>query len=148
MLLQHGKGKFEFAIVVAVLGILASLLLARLQAIEEETERTEVELTVRNMRVGIQLAIGERIIRGEEGRIDEVAQANPFDYLGQRPRGLADGRVATEAGQWAYDPIRRELSYRPRLPGAFGNAETLRWNYVASRDENGKSFGVNLVRRN
>lgn len=141
----RGASKFEFAIVIAVFGVLAAILMARLTAIQAEAERTEVELTIRNIRVGIQLAIGERIMRGEEDRIAEVAQASPIDFLGHRPRGFSDARRAEAAGQWAYDPVRRELSYLPRLPGAFADAEELRWRYVARLDPDGKTVGASLV---
>lgn len=142
---QRGANKFEFAVTVAIFGVLASVLLARLNAIQAEAERTEVDLTVRNIRVGIQLAIGERIMRGEEERIAEVAQASPVDFLGHRPRGFTDRRTAEAAGQWAYDPVRRELSYVPRLPQAFADARELRWRYVARLDLSGKTVGASLV---
>ena len=49
----RGGTKLEFALVVVIFGILATALLNRLQAIEADAERTEVELTVRNIRVGV-----------------------------------------------------------------------------------------------
>ncbi len=142
---QRGASKFEFAVTVAILGVLAAALLVRLNDIQAEAERTEVDLTVRNIRVGIQLAIGERIMRGEEGRIIEVAQASPIDFLGHRPRGFTNGRFAEASGQWAYDPVRRELSYMPRLPAAFANATELHWRYVARLDSSGRTVGASLV---
>ena len=142
---QHGASKFEFAVTVAIFGVLAVALQVRLNAIQVEAERTEVNLTVRNIRVGIQLAIGERIMRGEEGRIIEVAEASPIDFLGHRPRGFSEERSAEAAGQWAYDPIRRELSYVPRLPEAFAGAGELRWRYVARLDSSGRTVGASLV---
>ncbi|MDP2823615.1 MAG: hypothetical protein Q8O52_13180 [Sulfuritalea sp.] len=145
---QRGASKFEFAIAVAVFGILATALLLRLNVIQEEAERTEVDLTIRNIRVGIQLAIGERIMRGEEARIAEVAEASPVDLLGHRPRGFVDAPAAQISGQWAYDPMRRELSYLPRLPAAFADAGELRWRYVARLDSSGKTIGASLVSLN
>lgn len=145
---QRGATKLEFAVTVAIFGVLGTLLLVRLNAIQAEAERTEVELTVRNIRVGIQLAIGERIMRGEEWRLGEVAQASPIDFLGHRPRGFSEGRVAVEEGQWAWDPVQRELSYLPRLQAAFGDARELRWRYVARVDAAGKTVGVSLVALN
>jgi len=142
---QRGASKFEFAVTVAILGVLAAALLVRLNAIQAEAERTEVSLTVRNIRVGIQLAIGERIMRGEEERIIEVAQANPIDFLGHRPRGFTNGPFAEASGQWAYDPVRRELSYMPRLPEAFADARELHWRYVARLDSSGRTVGASLV---
>ena len=141
----RGANKFEFAVTVAIFGVLAMALLMRLNAIQVEAERTEVSLTVRNIRVGIQLAIGERIMRGEEERIGEVARASPIDFLGHRPRGFSAGSFPHAPGHWAYDPVRRELSYLPRLPEAFADARELRWRYVARVDSSGKTVGVSLV---
>ncbi len=146
---QRGVSKFEFALTVAIFGVLAAVLMQRLSAIQSAAERTEVDLTVRNIRVGIQLAIGEHIMRGEEQRIGEVAQASPVDFLGHRPRGF--NAIATEpeaSGEWAYDRLRRELAYRPRQPQAFGGAEELRWRYVARIDPSGRTVGASLVALN
>ena len=142
---QHGASKFEFGVTVAIFGVFASSLLARLNAIQAEAGRTEVDLTIRNIRVGIQLAIGERIMRGEEFRILEVAEASPVDFLGHRPRGFNQGRTAEASGQWAYDPIGRQLSYMPRLPEAFAGAGELRWRYVAHVDASGRTVGASLI---
>jgi len=145
---QRGASKFEFAVTVAIFGMLATLLLARLNVIQQDAERTEVELTIRNIRVGVQLAIGERIMRGEEERILEVAQASPVDLLGHRPRGFSDDPLARDPGQWTYDPVRRELSYLPRQPAAFADARELRWRYVARLDDAGRTVGASLMRLN
>jgi prepilin-type N-terminal cleavage/methylation domain-containing protein len=145
MIRQRGFSKFELSVVVAIFGILAGALMARLYAIEVEAERTEVDLTVRNIRVGIQLAIGERIMRGEEERISEVAQASPVDFLGHRPRDFNAGRFPEAPGQWAYDSLSRELAYLPRLPAAFAGATELRWRYVARVNTAGRTVGASLV---
>lgn len=145
---QRGANKFEFAVIVVIFGILATILLVRLHGIEVEAERTEVDLTVRNIRVGIQLAIGERIMRGEEDRIVEVAQGSPIDFLGHRPRGFTDDKAAETSGQWAYNPVVRELIYLPRLPQAFDGAAELRWRYVARVDSSGKAVGASLIPMN
>lgn len=142
---QFGASKFEFAVTVMIFGVLAAALLIRLNAIQAEVERTEVDLTIRNIRAGIQLAIGERIMRGEEHRLGELAQASPIDFLGHRPRAFADGPEAEISGQWAYDPVRRELAYLPRLPEAFDGARELRWRYVTRLDSGGRTVGASLV---
>lgn len=145
---QLGASKLEFAVVVAILGILAAMLLTRLSAVEADLERIEVDLTVRHIRAGIQVAAGERIMRGEEHRIAEIAQASPIDFLGERPRRFNEGLTAEVSGQWAYDPNRRELSYIPRVPSAFGGAEVLRWRYESRLDLSGKTVGISLVKLN
>ncbi len=141
---QRGSNKFDFAITVVIFGLLATALLVRLNAIQEDAERTEVQLTVRNIRVGIQLAIGERIMRGEEDRIGEVAKASPVDFLGHKPRSFTNARAPEAPGQWSYDPVRRELKYQPRIPGAFPEATELCWRYVARVDSSGRTVGISL----
>jgi type II secretory pathway pseudopilin PulG len=143
---QRGANKFEFAITVVIFGVLATALLARLNAIQEEAERTEVELTVRNIRVGIQLAIGERIMRGEE----DIASAKwrwPVRSISSDTSRAASpmAKLRRAPGQWSYDPVRRELGYQPRIPGAFADAAELRWRYVARVDSSGRTVGVSLV---
>jgi type II secretory pathway pseudopilin PulG len=142
---SSGLTTLEFAVVLAVFVVLAGALMVRLNSIQEEAERTEVSLTIRNIRVGIQLAIGERIMRGEEERISEVAQASPIDFLGHLPRDFNPGSFPEAPGQWAYDPLRRELTYWPRLSGAFAVATELRWRYVARLDPAGRTVGISLI---
>jgi hypothetical protein len=122
--------------------------MVRLNAIQAEAERTEVDLTIRNIRVGVQLAIGERIMHGEEGRIIEVAQGSPFDFVDHRPRDFNTGSFPEAPGQWAYNSVRRELAYLPRLPGAFDGATELRWRYVARVNSDGRTVGASLIALN
>ena len=136
--------KYEFAVFVAIFGILAAVLMVRLNAMQGEAERMEFELTLRNMRVGIQHAVSERILRGEEQRIVEVVQANPLEFLVRDRQGHPDGQSAGGPEGWEYDPVRRELQYRPRMAEAFADAGPLRWRYAARRDSSGRIVGATL----
>lgn len=139
---QRGLGKFEFAIVLAIFGILATLLLDRLVALEYETERIEVSLTLRHIDIGLKLAIGERMMRGEEARIPELLQRNPLDFLGQPIKVGAGGT----AGSWEYEQSSRILGYRPRQPEAFAGQERLEWRFTGHVDELGRNVGLRLER--
>lgn len=138
---QAGLGKFEFAVVLAIIGVLAYSLLDRLIALELETERLEVELTVRHINTGIKLAVGEAIMRGEEAHIAELLDENPLNFLGQK---VGAGRTASGAKGWHYNPATRALSYRPRQPEAFGNQEKLAWRLRGHADEIGRTVGLRL----
>lgn len=130
---QAGLGKFEFAVVLAIFGVLATLLLDRLVALEHETERIEVDLTLRHIDIGLKLAIGERMMRGEEAHIPALLEVNPLDFLG------------TPAAQgWGYDAGSRTLGYRPRQPEAFGGRTHLEWRYTGRTDELGRMVGLRL----
>lgn len=141
---QSGTSKLEFIVVVAVLGLLATILLVRLNELQGQAERLHVEMAIRNIRSGIQIAIGERIMQGREDRIAEIASANPISFLG----AVSSGPALETSGnlqQWSYDPVRRELIYSPRLPDAFHGARELRWHFVARVDAIGRTVGISLV---
>ncbi len=163
---QRGLSKFEFAVVLAIFGILATLLLDRLVALEHDTERLEVALTLRHIDIGLKLAIGERMMRGEEARIPELLDRNPLDFLGQqqvgagppqadtppvggsepglRARGANKVGAGGTADRWAYDPASRILGYRPRQPEAFEGNTRLEWRFIGHIDELGRNVGLRL----
>lgn len=136
---QHGLGKLEFAVVLAIFGILATLLLSRLVALEHDTERLEVSLTLRHIQVGLKLAIGERMMRGEDARIPELLQRNPLDFLAQQKVGAGE-----TAGHWQYEPASHTLRYRPRQPEAFAGHTQLEWRYTSHVDELGRTVGLTI----
>lgn len=132
---ERGGSKFEFAVVVAIIGILGGLLMNRLTEIELAAERLQVDLSIRNMRVGLSLAIGERLMRGEEDHLAELLERNPMDFLGGS--GTAEG--------WRYDTTSRLLVYRPRQPEAFGGRAELGWRLTAAASAAGRVTGLRLV---
>jgi hypothetical protein len=134
-----GFSKFEFAVVLVIFGVLAHLLLDRLTALEHETERLEVDLTVRHINLGLRLAVGEHIMRGEESRIAALLEENPLNFLGRKV-----GAGGT-AGTWFYDNGTRILTYRPRQPEAFDNREHLEWRFTGHTDEHGRTIGLRLA---
>lgn len=137
----RGASKLEFLVVLIVFGVLAALLLDRLIAVEHETERLEVDLTLRHIDVGLKLAVGERIMRGEEARIAELAAASPLDFLAL-PQDAAAATARAE--HWRYDAASRVLSYRVRQPAAFGGSERLSWRFISRTDAAGRTVGLGL----
>ncbi|GAB1392507.1 hypothetical protein MASR1M60_06700 [Rhodocyclaceae bacterium] len=140
---QAGFGKFEFAVVLGIFGILAGALVNRLIAIEHETEQLEVALTIRHIHVGLKLAIGEKIMRGREDEIAALLDRNPLDFLGDA-KEQTEKVGAGETARWRFDPARRQISYRPRQPEAFDGRAELRWQFVGHRDERGRMVGLRL----
>lgn len=144
----RGGGKFEFLLVVALFGILAAALLDRLVGIEQAAERTEVDLTLRNMRVGLQLAVGERLMRGQEHRLAELVDTNPVGLLGRLPAGYrGETAISAGPGTWNFDPASHTLAYRPRQPEVFGGRAELRWRIVAQAARDGRIQGIALESR-
>ena len=141
---QRGSGMLEFLLVLVVFGLLASALLARLIVIEQGAERTEVELTVRNIRVGLQLAVGEHLMRGQEDSLGELLELNPVSLLGRLPRGYVDAATDAGPGSWRFDPKTRILAYRTRQADAFEGRDELRWRLASQGILGSRIAGIRL----
>ena len=142
----RGASRLEFSVVLVVFSILAHLLFTRLIALEHDTERLEVDLMVRNINIGLKLAIGEHLMRGEEPRIAALVAANPLDFLGQKiaaPQGLPSV-AGGSAAAWHFSPTDRILRYEPRQSEAFEGRTELRWQIVGHRDTLGRTVGLKL----
>ena len=106
------------ALVLVLLGVLALGLLWALGDIKERAEKQVVELTLRNMRTGMQLAMGEALMHQREGEIASWVGSNPVDWLGAPPVGYrgvcsADESRGLSSGEWCFERANRELVYRP-----------------------------------
>jgi hypothetical protein len=139
----RGISRLEFALIVSLVGVLALALTNRLLETEREAERLEVALTVRNIGVGLKLAVSERIMHGQEERLAELLERNPVDFLDHQPRGY--GSAPGTPGRWQFDPDRRVLSYRPIRPEAFVGKAELRWQIQAFAAARGRPAGLRLV---
>ena len=129
---QRGFNKLGFVLAISVIGIVITAFLSRVDGIQAESERTEVELTIRNMRVGLQLAVGDHIMGGRDEQIRNLLERNPFRFLERLPSGYeGEAMLPSRAGGWVYDPLRRVLAYQPRLKESFPGRELLRWHYEA-----------------
>lgn len=139
-----GTSKLQFAVAVSIFGLLAAILLVRLEIVEAEAERTAVDLVLRNVRVGLQLAVGERIIQGEEHRIADILAANPLDFLAHHPPAGGAPGSSPAMGEWTFDKRSRELQYHPRQARGFDDGRRLRWRLVPRIDSAGRTVGVAL----
>ena len=142
---QSGFSKFEFLLVVALVGILGTILLARMTALEAESERIAAMLTIRNIRSGLQMAQGEFLMRGKEAAMAQLLTANPLDFLKQSGEQDDGGIHGGATGNWQFDAARRELVYRPRMKEAFGGRDELRWRIEGIPSSSGSVIGLRLA---
>ena len=114
-----GLTKFEFVLTLAVIAVLVWFALERLQWVEEYSEMTVVDATVRNVASGLRYAMSEAIIEGREGSVGGWTGSNPATWLAQRPAGylgeFAGTPAAVAAGDWWFDSVQRQLCYLPKL---------------------------------
>lgn len=148
---------FQGAIYLLLAVLLGARLLVALNEAQERAEKLAVELTVRNMRTGMQLAMGEALMHRREGEIASWVGSNPVRWLGAPPDGYLGECSGAEAralpvGRWCFDRERHELVYRPRnadhlrifsqIDGR--QAEHLRWRVAGSPDKNFRGGFIGL----
>ena len=138
---QRGINRIDFAVIVALVAALGYGLNEALATLEE----ARVDIVVRNMRSGLQVAIGERLMRGQDNRLGELLAANPLKFLAELPEAYV-GETARQdgAGTWRFDPESRSVEYRPRHPGAFEGRRELRWRVLAVGTAAGRPVGLRL----
>ena len=113
---------FQWAVLFVVIGLFTIGLLSALDDAKERAERLAVELTIRNMRTGMRVAMGEALIEQREGEIATWEGSNPIRWLGGPPTGYrgecspAD-RQDMSGGQWCFEKSTKQLVYRPQNEG-------------------------------
>jgi hypothetical protein len=96
---------FQGAVLLAVLALIVNGLMS----------------TIRNMRTGLKLAMGEVMMQQREAEIAAWVGSNPVRWLGSPPGGYR-GECSSEesrnlsGGEWCFVRNRRELVYRPHHP--------------------------------
>ena len=113
------KKWFQHAVLFVVVGLIAVGLISALGDAKEKAERQIVDLTVRNMRTGMQRAMGEALMHQREGEMASWAGSNPVRWLDSLPAGYRGECSTAESwalsgGEWCFERGRRELVYRPR----------------------------------
>jgi hypothetical protein len=144
---------FQGGIFLLVCAFVGFRLLGALDDAQERGEKLAIEITVRNMRSGMQLAMGDAMMHQREGEIASWVGSDPTRWLGGRPDGYRGECSVLDAnslpaGAWCFEREHRELVYWPRnvehlriLATADGRpAEQLRWR-VTRAPESAASGG-------
>ncbi|MBK8399765.1 hypothetical protein [Propionivibrio sp.] len=134
------KNWFQRAVLLVIIGLFVVGLLSVLDETKQRTEEQMVSLTVRNMRTGLQLAMGDALMHQREHEMASWVGSNPVRWLNTIPEGYrgecsGDQRRNLAAGEWCFERDRRELVYQPRhvdqlrvLPeGSTAQCEQLSW---------------------
>ena len=130
---QAGRSRVRTIVAVAVIASLVVVLLERLLYYEEYAEKTVAELTITNMRTGLNLRKAEMMLASALDRPAGVLGDNPMTWL-PAPAPNYTGEFAGTApdtagdGIWYFDRGAGELAYRPNLarhfvPGPDGQTE-------------------------
>ena len=104
--------KFEFPVLVAIIGVLAILLMNALERVREQFEEAAVQSEVAALRVELM----DRLAHHQSVGGALPATRNPLRWIERKPGNYVGERDATpEAdGVWYFDRKREELAYRYR----------------------------------
>lgn len=105
--------KFEFAVLVAIIGMLAAVLIVALERARQDFEAVAVRTEAAAIRVELLDRLAHREIVG--GKLPE--SNNPILWIARQPdgyRGELDAEPK-ERGIWYFDRSREELVYRFRV---------------------------------
>jgi len=114
--LQRGAGRLEFAVVAAVLGVLMTVFLQRVQFYQAEAEQAAAQQVVAQLRTALAVRIGARYLRGEDRKLELLALENPMSWLERPPPnygGEYDGAKPSDllSGHWYFDSHSKMLTY-------------------------------------
>jgi len=134
-----GSRWLNFAIAMLLIAVVSLWLAASLRETEERTEKMLVELAVRRMNMGLQLAMGEAMMHERGREIPGWAGSNPTRWLDGKLQGYVGDCPRTgdlAEGGWCFDSLRGELHYRPRHDRHLrlknsSDEPLLRWHVVA-----------------
>jgi len=151
-LLMYGRRpltRLEAGLYAVIGALLIAVVAERLLDYMEVAERSSVQATVANLTAAINTRLAYEVMRGEIDNVSGWARRNPFDlarasasnFAGEMDTSPAGG---LERGVWAFDVVRAELVYRPRLHRGLETSDpTGALRFRAVIDERG--FGYRLL---
>lgn len=113
---QAGSGRLEFAIVAAILGIVITIFLGRVQFYQAEAELVSVKQVVTQLRTTLATKAAERYLSGNRQELAALAEENPMSWLARPPANYAgefDGAAARAVppGHWYFDRSTHTLGF-------------------------------------
>ena len=148
---KYGRRKLarvEIAVYAVVIATLVVVFSSYLLEYMEMAEKTAMETTVSSVSAAINLRYATLVMAGERAAAAQWSTANPFELARAFPpnyRGElgAEQRLELERPAWAFDELRAELVYLPRLHSylADGTIDELRFRL----EPNASGFGFQLA---
>ena len=113
---SRGITLIEIAVVIAVIGILASMLLSRSRFYQEQAEKVSVEQTLSILRSAMHMQMAGKVANGNEHEIAQLVQQNPMSWLSEKPRNYVGEFYSPKPGivkdgNWYFDPHDQNLVY-------------------------------------
>ncbi len=139
-----GAVRFDVLVTVVVIALLSLVLLDRLSEAQRSVERVVVDAEVAGLRTELQLAVASRMIRGEDGTLQNWVGRNPLELASGEPRGeklpvAVDGFSFGGAWRWSAEAGALVYEYRN------GERQQLRLAKIRPDKSEGWALGGGLV---
>ncbi len=143
---QCGASRFDFAISVSVIALLATALLFALIYAQNQVEAITMETDLVNMRWGLRELWSHRNATGQSLTVSEIDNANPIKFLNDQPENYRGEYAETPPDAqsiWYFDTKTQRLVY------VFSDGHQLRYRLTGTakldRASLGAMGGIDLV---
>lgn len=113
-MLESGASRFDFAVTVSIIGILASVMLYSLNRTQKQIEAAMLDTEVTNLRWELRAEWAHRNVTGRSLASREIDNANPMRLLSERPQNyLGEHAGVPQYAQsiWYFDTSDKRLVY-------------------------------------
>ena len=131
---QCGFTLFELAVVASLIAVLATVLLGRLEVVQQEAERVAVQQTLLALRAGLRMQVLELYASDRQNQLPALAGQNPIDWLAEKPANYLGAYMAPEMeklppSHWFFNRSNAELIYILNRSNSFAtrHSELLRF---------------------
>jgi hypothetical protein len=136
---QSGASRFEFAISICIIAILAYVLLISLNRVQSQVETVTMEADLTNMRWSLRELWAHRNARGQSFVGSEIENVNPIPLLNDRPKNYSGEYAETPQGAqatWYFDTTAKRLVY------VFSDGRQVRYRMTSTATLNRASLGA------
>lgn len=112
-ILESGASRFDFAVTVSIIAILAWILLTSLNSMQKQIESVILDTDVTNLRWELRAAWAHRNVTGQPAGISELEGANPMRLLAELPQNYIGEYAQTPdaTAVWYFDTHGKRLVY-------------------------------------
>lgn len=131
---QRGFSLLELAIVVSIVGILAGMLLSRVDLFQDKAEIAAMENVVGTLRSALSMRASQLIVQGKKNELSKLTTINPMDLLAQKPANYAGEyyspqKVKISPGNWYFNRKEFLLVYITRTGATFQVEKPTQYRY-------------------
>lgn len=131
---QGGFSLLELAVVVSIVGILAGMLLSRVDLFQDKAEIAAMDNVVGTLRSALSMRASQLIVQGKKDELSKLTTINPMDLLAQKPANYAGEyyspqKVKISPGNWYFNRKEFLLVYITRTGASFQVTKPQQYRY-------------------